>query len=323
MIDLERQYIIQCFVNSANTLRLSSEKIEVVALLKEHFNKVEDIKEEIFRLKKITEFSKFAVKMDDVLAFVSKNNIDLLQLSDNLKDHIHFIVKEVSNLLDVLTPITTKGLLNPVPTKPQNEVTTQKGLEIPDNIDFNILQKEDVKVTKVESKNSSSTLIKKELEKESFSIELPKASESDLLKEDYILDELNAKTSGFTFDNYEDTIMKPVKELDQFLKKINLYEYTSNEYDNYIRKMRTNADLSSTMGFEIISQMHIVFARGMELLRDKVLNPTESVVEGLRSCLIVIVAVVRSKDVDITAYLSRAESFGKKLMSSKFNKDEI
>lgn len=296
-MDIQRQYIVQSIVNAANNLRLSTEKIEVVALLREHFSRCEELETEIGRLKKKTEFSKFAVKLGELYNFISKNNLDLLKLSDNLKEHIHYIVKELSNLLDVLTPIKTREILE---DKVQKKVEV---IEVPQNIDMNILNKIGVEDEEAE---------------ESFAVEMPSKSESDELKEDYILSDLN-KNSGFSFENYEEAIMKPVKELDQFLRKIKVYEYSQSEYESFIKKMRTNADLSSTMGFEIIAQMHVVFARGLELLRDGMISLNDSVIEGLRSCLIVIVAVVRGKDVDITTYLNRAEVFGKKLMSSKFN----
>jgi len=38
----------------------------------------------------------------------------------------------------------------------------------------------------------------------------------------------------------------------------------------------------------------------------------KTVIESLRACLIVIVAVVKRKEVDITGYLNRAEEFGNK-----------
>jgi len=41
------------------------------------------------------------------------------------------------------------------------------------------------------------------------------------------------------------------------------------------------------------------------------------VIESLRACLIVIVAVVRGKDVDINNYLNKAERFGNQLLKIK------
>jgi hypothetical protein len=45
--------------------------------------------------------------------------------------------------------------------------------------------------------------------------------------------------------------------------------------------------------------------------------PGKEVIENLRACLIVIVAVVRGKDVDINNYLNKAEEFGNKLATIK------
>ena len=41
------------------------------------------------------------------------------------------------------------------------------------------------------------------------------------------------------------------------------------------------------------------------------------VIESLRACLIVIAAVVKGKEIDITDYLNRAEKFGKKYLEKK------
>ena len=45
--------------------------------------------------------------------------------------------------------------------------------------------------------------------------------------------------------------------------------------------------------------------------------PGHDVIEAMRACLIVIVAVVRGKELDITNYLNRAEAFGREIQSLK------
>ena len=77
--------------------------------------------------------------------------------------------------------------------------------------------------------------------------------------------------------------------------------------------MRKHAELSKKVGFEILCNMHLIFAKGIELVLDGEIIADSEVIENLRACLIVIVAIVRSKDVDITNYLTRAENFGKSL----------
>ena len=141
-------------------------------------------------------------------------------------------------------------------------------------------------------------------------IELPRRSRADELREAIIFEELN-QDNDFNFENFEEKVLRPVKELDPFLNRVLKYEYTENQINTYIKIMFDNAELSKKVGFEILSNMHGIFARGLELINQKKIAPSSNVIESLRACLIVIVAVVRGKEVDITNYLTRAENFGK------------
>jgi hypothetical protein len=53
------------------------------------------------------------------------------------------------------------------------------------------------------------------------------------------------------------------------------------------------------------------------LIRSRDLFPGKEIIESMRSCLIVIVAVVKGKDVDITNYLKKAEDFEKDINAAK------
>ena len=77
--------------------------------------------------------------------------------------------------------------------------------------------------------------------------------------------------------------------------------------------MKTNGDLSAKIGFDIIANMHRILSRAFSLLDSGELVPKADVIESMRACLIVIVAVVKGKEVDITNYLNRAEEFGRRI----------
>lgn len=81
--------------------------------------------------------------------------------------------------------------------------------------------------------------------------------------------------------------------------------------------MKTNGELSRRIGFEILSNMHSIISKALLLIRNRDLMPGKEVIESLRACLIVIVAVVRGKEVDISNYLNKAEDFGNKLATIK------
>ena len=280
-MDLAKQYIIQCIVAAPNNLRLSSEKIETVAILRERLNNCESLSEEIKNFKKITELSKLGIKLGDLQNFIDNGKIEFVKLSEKFKEHSYSLVKELNGVLDVFTPHLAR-------------------------LSFQKFELDGLNVDLTNQKvNSFDTIAQSPPE-----IELPRRSRTDELREAIIFEELN-KDNDFNFENFEEKVLRPVKELDPFLNRVLKYEYTENEINSHIKIMFENAELSKKVGFEILSNMHSIFAKGLELINQKKIAPSSNVVESLRACLIVIVAVVRGKEVDITNYLTRAENFGK------------
>jgi hypothetical protein len=288
-LDITKAYIVQSITAAANNLRLSSEKIETVAILRERINSCTNILEEIKNFKKTTELSKLGIKLNDIFNYVENGKIDFSKVSENFKEHSYLLVRELNHVLDITTPTVMKSIF-------------QRFKDETINIDL----------TKRDAKEAEFHLEKKE-------VEFPKRSHADELKEALIFDELN-KEDGFNFESYEEKVLRPIKEIDSFLNKVLKYSFTENEINSYIHKMEENAQLSQKVGFEIISNMHRIFSDGLELINQKKIAPSANTIDSLRACLIVIVAVIRGKEVDITNYLTRAENFGKMI---KLNKREL
>ena len=289
-MDLAKQYIIQCIVSASNNLRLSSEKIETVAIIRERLNNTENLKDEIQNFKKLTELSKLGIKLGELQSFIENGKIDFAKLSDQFKEHSYNLVKEINYVLDILTPQMMRNLFS-------------KNEEVSIDVDFTN------KSLNSEAEEKLNNAVSKE-------INIPKRSRADELKEAYIFEELN-KEDSFSFEQYEAKVLRPVKELDSFLNRVQRFDYTENEMNNYIRSMNENAELSEKVGFEVLSNMHKIFAEGLNLINQKKIAPGEKVIDSMRACLIVIVAVVRGKEVDITNYLNKAESFGKTISQTK------
>ena len=110
-MDYIQEYIIQAISIAANNLRLSSEKIETVKILKDHLCKSDDLAAEVARMKKITELSRLGIKLGEILKYFETNQIDFLTMSDNFKEQSHSLIMIMSNLLDVVTPKNLKELL--------------------------------------------------------------------------------------------------------------------------------------------------------------------------------------------------------------------
>jgi hypothetical protein len=292
-LDLAKQYIVQCLSAAANNLRLSSEKIETVAILRERFNKCDSLFDEIKNFKKITELSKLGIKLGELYSYIESGRIDFLKLSDKFKEHSSGLVRDLNSVLDILTPQMAKNLFIKIDDEQNNLELTKHSANLSDIADKSIMAVPE--------------------------IELPRRSRTDELREAIIFEELN-KTDDFNFENFEEKVLRPVKELDSFLNRVMKYEYTESEINSCIRIMHENTELSKKAGFEILSNMHSIFTRGLELINNKKIAPSSNNIESLRACLIVIVAVVRSKEVDITNYLTRAENFGKSIIPQKKEK---
>lgn len=292
-MDLAKHYIVQCINTAANNLRLSSAKIEMVAILKEFFEKCDNLDEEINRMKHITEFSKFAIRLSQVHNTLVNNRIDFLKISEKFKEDSYSLVKEFSNMLDLLTPELTKKKLYPGREQgisiDLSKRTTDADALVNDSYVANRMNGE---TQSDDHKNDTAT------------------------NDKYLFDEPEEETD-FDFDRFEETILKEIKYLDSFLNRLINYDYETGELLEYVKLMKTNSELSQKVGFEILYNMHKVFYRALELVHSKQIIPSEDVIESMRSCLIVIVAVVRDKDVDISTYLKKAEVFGRKILSKK------
>ncbi len=103
-MDLNKQYINQSITIAANNLRLNNQQIEVVALLKEAINKSENLSDDLINMKKITELSLLAIRLNEIYNFLTQNPLDLLKISDQFKEHSRQLIKDLGHMLDISTP---------------------------------------------------------------------------------------------------------------------------------------------------------------------------------------------------------------------------
>lgn len=282
-MDLIKQYITQSITIAANNLRLNNQQIEVVALLKQTISKSEYLSDDLINMKKITELSLLAIRLNDIYNSLTQNPIDLLKISDQFKEHSRYLIKDLGHMLDITTPAVFKTAiekLNGAIVFPKEEIKIDLSKRIPEEDPFIKSETEEIKETIIFSE--------------------------DIENED---EELIQK--------FEPTILGPIKPLDNVLKKISNNEIDYEELIKYAQIMDDNAALSRKIGFEILSGMHRIVSKALILIKNRELMPGKEVIENLRACLIVIVAVVRGKDVDINSYLNKAEEFGNKLATIK------
>jgi hypothetical protein len=293
-MDLVKQYIIQSISTASNNLRLSTEKIEVVALLREMISKSDNLYEDIKKMKKITEFSTLGIRLNKIYDFLTEGRIDYLKISEQFKEHSQNLIKDLNHMLEMVTPATFMDSIKKIKGSEDKAAALPAG-------EKELKTDEEISVD----------LSKREPDEDIFEI-----SESDKIKEEIILSEEKTIDDN-SFESYESSVLKSVKPFDALLKKLSDKEINSQEVEKYAGIMKENEHTSRKNGFNIIANMHGILAHSLLLIKNGILIPSSELIESMRACLIVIVALVKGKEVDISNYLNRAEEFGKKIINQK------
>jgi hypothetical protein len=288
LMNLLKQYITQTISSASNNLRLSTEKIEVVALLRQAVNQSGNLEEDFKKMKTITELSKFAIKLNEIYNYLTKDQVDFQKLSEKFREHSQYLIKDLSQMLDSVTPASFKILLNKVQDNSEPEMKEKKGDE---------------------------PAVAAELIQEGE----PAVNDQKIQKEDE-----NKSSGNGSIDeeqDFKDQILMPIRPLDDFLKKISSGRADTAVIDDYLIVFKENGIISFDKGYSTVANMHDTIYKALKLFKSGRLKPTKEVTESLRACLIVIATLIRNKAVDITNYLNLAEEFGKKIETIKQEKN--
>jgi len=279
-LDLIKQYIAQSLTAASNNLRLTNHQLEALGLLREVFLKSDDLAADIDKMKTITELSKLAIRLNEIYNFLSHGKIDFFKFSDQFKEHSQYLINDLTQLLGIDNPALIKDAINKL-----------KGVK-------DKKESAEIEVILSEDKTDPNTFAVNEND-----------SHGDI-------NEKNAEDKKDFFKSYEKLILKPVKPIEKMLKKLANNEINYEDLSHFAKIMKTQVEVSEKNGFEIISNMQRIIYKALTMIKSRKLMPGKDVIESMRACLIVIVAVVRGKDVDITSYLNKAEDFEREIQTT-------
>ena len=271
-MDLIKIYLIQSITSAANNLRLNAQQIEVVGLLRETIINSQDVGAEFLKMKKSTELSKLAIRLNEIYYFLAQGKVDFVKISEQFREHSRYLIRDLNQFLESISPQVYKDAFDKI----NNEKTQIIDVELVDrsNLAGRILVSEDEDQSKSE-----------------------------------VVQNIQ-KTMNSSLD-FEKKLLEPIKSLDELLKGLTLGKMNNEEVTHYSEIMEDNASLSNRRGHEVLEKMHIIIATAFNEIVTGSLEINKTVIEALRACLIVIVAVVKKKEVDISGYLNRAEEFAK------------
>ncbi|HEX3074694.1 MAG TPA: hypothetical protein VHP30_13870, partial [Ignavibacteriales bacterium] len=261
---------------------------------------------DIIAMKKFTELSTMAIRLHEIYNYLNKTKLDFLKVSEKFRAHSHFIVKDLNSLLTKTNPVSFAQTLNKL-RDDKNPINVDLTSRTPKLVfgDFN-----EVDIAPVDNENVR--MIETQPEINDTVIKFDDLAENEKMKEDLILQDVEPE-SEFAFENFEESILKPIKDLDGFLNRMAQGNTSEVEIDNYIKIMDENAKFSSAVGFELICKMHKTLLKAFSLLKEKKMMPEPKNAELMRACLIVIVAVVKGKDIDIRSFINKAEEFSRQI----------
>ena len=280
-MELVKVYLIQSITTAANNLRLNAQQIEVVGLLRETIVNSNDLGSELLLMKKTTELSKLAIRLGEIHTFLTQGKIDFVKISEQFREHSRYLIRDLNQFLENVSPKIYKDAFNKI----NNEGSTSIDVELVD--------------------------------RSSFAGEIMDTSNLNSFREG-VDKNIDSEKNNLSSVDFEKKILSPVKPLDELLKKIPSGNFEEAELKLYYQLMQDHSLLASLHEFELLSKMHDIMASALEAIMNQKLKTDKTVIEALRACLIVIVAVVKKKDVDITGYLNRAEEFGKKYFNQNF-----
>ena len=279
-MDLVKVYLIQSITTAANNLRLNPQQIEVVGLLRETIVNSNDLTSDLLHMKKATELSKLAIRLGEIHSFLTHGKLDFVKISEQFREHSRYLIRDLNQFLENVNPKIYKEAFNKV-------------LGTSASIDIELVDRSSI---------AGDIMNKDVTEEETY--EIP--------------DEIDNKTQKISSIDFEKKILSPIKQLDELLKKLPSGEVNDADLQKYYELMQDHAALASKHNYDLLANMHEITYSALKAFIDKELIVDKNVVDALRACLIVIAAVIKKKDVDITGYINRAEEFGKKYFNKNF-----
>ena len=212
--------------------------------------------------------------MIEIHSFLTLGKVDFVKISDQFKEHSRYIIRDLNQFLENVSPVVYKNAFNKI----NDGGTSIIDVELVDRGNF-----------------ASKVMIEGE----------------DNGKKPNSFSETITDNSALDF---EKKILKPIKSLDEVLKNISSGKIDVEELKNFCSTMEENAFISKQQGFQNITKMHLIIASAFKEIIEGTLTVNKNLIDSLRSCLIVIVATVKKKDVDVNGYLRRAEEFNNKYL---------
>ncbi len=114
--------------------------------------------------------------------------------------------------------------------------------------------------------------------------------------------ESHEKTEEEIYIEFENELIENVKKLDEYLATLNIGAADEKKEEEIISQAYNCYQSAEKLGHDVLAKMIKTYWTSLLAIRDRKLPSTRNEAELIRSTLIIIVALVKNKDIDLQAY---------------------
>ncbi len=155
-----------------------------------------------------------------------------------------------------------------------------------------------------------------QFEKETTESENSISEEEEIVEEsqlsEQIIKSMNESNDNLYLD-FERLVLDNILEVDEFLSKILTEQVDSEQSLKLIQKAYKSYQLAQELNFDLISELIKVYWLSLVAIRDNKLKPNKEISELIRSTLIILVSLLKQRDVDLEPFIQKHNQLKEKL----------
>lgn len=292
-MDYVKNYIISAISEASHKIRLNPEKIQILSNLEEWLSTREDLNSDIQILKRITETSKLAIRLGDIINYLSFEKIDYKKFSEKFLEHSVFLVADLDFLLLSVNNLSFKKILNRVETlKNMKSDTQSQNLKI----ELDLAAEEFQKVQKAASTKRSMRIEKK--------------SEPEL---PLVYEEPQKKDKRKLIEEERDFLYAPLRDLEELLQRMKKEDFRSSEVFRFSDLFDERVKFCRLHNLRELLDAYSNLASALRLIYNKEMIVNHEILDYFRAAMIVVVTEIKGLDHDITEYRLRNQLFAENL----------
>ncbi len=299
-MDFVKNYMISALSEASKKLRLNPEKVEVLHRVEEWIGKRENLGEDIAILKRITETSRLAIRLQDINNYLNFEKIDYKKFSEKFLEHCNFLVTDLEFLLLNVNQSTIRKILERV------ETIKDYKAEYP-----NLHIKIELDQTNEIGPSAYTHAGKRR------SMKIDPVVEPEL---PLVHTEPARIGKRALIEKEKDFLYGPIKDLEELIRRMGKEDFRSSEVFKFSDIFSERVKFCKKNGLDELLPAYENITMALRYIYNKEMHVSRDVIELFRAAMIVIVSEVRGLQHDIAEYKLRNQIFTETLKVYKKDK---